>query len=92
MTCADCEAEVAILHNRPGSVQRTICGQCQGKTNRKIVDQMRGAVSTLKHSVDPAEEREAIEALRRLSPDDADDVIRFISDRRAEGAYRGGGK
>jgi hypothetical protein len=86
--CADCADIVGILHNRPGETGRKICGACQGKANRKIIDRIAECVRTLKTSTSPDDERAAILDLISLcGRDDADATIKAVTAGRAAGKY-----
>lgn len=88
--CADCQDIVSTLHNRPGEPGRKICGSCQGKANRKIVDRMAECVRTLKTSSDDEAMRRAeLDLISLCGRDEADATIKAISDGRAEGKYSG---
>lgn len=51
--CRLCHAEVSMLHQDPDRVsepRRTICGECQGKANRRIVDALPRGKGEAPHS------------------------------------------
>lgn len=87
--CRDCGDDVTMLFNKPGEARRLVCGVCQGKENRRIVDAVRACIVTLKTSTDPNDERAAaLDLVSLLGRDDADASISAIAAGKAEGRYR----
>lgn len=86
--CHDCHEHVMILHQRAGGGAAVICGACQGKANRIVIDGVRHAIQTLKSSLDSDEQRDAVQTLRDVvGIEQADAAVRVIFASREAGKY-----
>ena len=81
--CRDCDEPTSTLHNRPGESERIICGACQGKANRKIVDRMRACVVALKSGDIEKERQGYLELISLCGRDDTDATVKAIADARS---------